>query len=157
MGSALVLENDEIRKKIIGTLGFKEAGLRPNERGAGMLAFDAWIRKGIPYSRMRSVESALDLNDGQLAGFLGVSLRTFQRKRGSGKKLTLEESDRIFRMVKIFALAAKVLESEEMARRWLHKPQRGLGGKVPIETIRTEAGAEEVQDLLEKIEYGVLI
>ena len=60
-------------------------------------------------------------------------------------------------MARIFALAVSVLESEEMARKWLHRVQRGLGGRVPIEVIQTEAGAQEVEDLLERIEYGVLV
>ena len=122
-----------------------------------MLAFDAFIRKGIPYAKVRLVKAALNLTDNEFADYLGISLRTLQRKRDSHKALSIPESDRLYRMAKIYALAVIVLEDEEMARKWLHRPQRGLGGRVPIQVIQTEAGAQEVEDLLEKIEFGVLV
>lgn len=157
MSSPLVFENEEIKKKIIGTLGLKDSDLKPRERDKGMLTFDAVIRKGIPYAKLRLVKAALNLTDSELADYLGISLRTLQRKRDSHEKLSIAEGDRLFRIAKIFALAVSVLEREEMARKWLHRAQRGLGGRAPIEVIQTEAGAQEVEDLLEKIEFGVLV
>jgi putative toxin-antitoxin system antitoxin component (TIGR02293 family) len=53
------------------------------------------------------------------------------------------------------ALAEEVLEDAGRAREWLHQPQRGLGNRIPLDLIRTEAGAREVEDLLGRIEYGV--
>ncbi len=157
MGTALVSENDEIKKKIIGTLGLKASDLTPRDRGKGMLTFDAIIRKGIPYAKVRLVKAALNLTDSEFAHYLGISLRTLQRKLDAHEKLSIPEGDRLFRIARLFALAVSVLENEDMARQWLHRSQRGLGGRTPIEVIQTEAGAQEVEDLLEKIEYGVLI
>jgi len=155
MGNSLVLENDEITKRIIGTLGLKDSDLRSKGKDKGMFSFDSFIRKGIPYAKVQLVKAALNLTDNEFADYLGISLRTLQRKRTSHGKLSLSEGDRLFRIAKIFALAAQVLESEDMARKWLHRQQRGLG--VPIQVIQTETGAGEVEDLLEKIEYGVLV
>ncbi len=157
MNTTRAYETDEIKKKIIATLGLKDSELRLKEKDKGMLAFDAIIRKGIPYSKVRLVKAALKLTDNEFADYLGISLRTLQRKRDSHKALSIPESDRLYRMAKIYALAVIVLEDEEMAQKWLHRPQRGLGGKVPIHVIQTEAGAQEVEDLLEKIEFGVLV
>lgn len=157
MSTALALENEEIKKRIIGTLGLKDSDVSPQEWDRGMLTFDAIIRKGIPYAKIRLVKAALNLTDSEFADYLGISLRTLQRKRDSHEKLTIPEGDRLFRIARIFALAVSVLEGEEMARRWLHRAQRGLGGRVPIQVVQTEAGAQEVEDLLEKIEYGVLV
>lgn len=153
----MVLESEEIKKKIIGTLGLKDSELKPKERDKGMLTFDAIIRKGIPYAKIHLVKAALDLTDSEIADYLGISLRTLQRKRDSHEKLSIPEGDRLFRMARIYALAVFVLENEEMARKWLHRAQRGLGGRIPIQVLQTEAGAQEVEDLLEKIEYGVLV
>ncbi|MDA8327248.1 MAG: DUF2384 domain-containing protein [Nitrospiraceae bacterium] len=157
MNPAWAFENDEIKKKIIATLGLKDSELKLKEKDKGMLAFDALIRKGIPYAKVRLVKAALNLTDNEFADYLGISLRTLQRKRDSHKALSISESDRLYRMAKIYALAVIVLEDEEMARKWLHRPQRGLGWKVPIQVIQTEAGAQEVEDLLEKIEFGALV
>jgi putative toxin-antitoxin system antitoxin component (TIGR02293 family) len=157
MSTAMAFENEEIKKKIIVTLGLKDSDVKPRERDKGMFTFDALIRKGIPYAKVAIVKTALNLTDNEFAAYLGISLRTLQRKRDSQGKLSIAEGDRLFRIAKIFALAAQVLEDDDMARKWLHRPQRGLGGRAPIQVIQTEAGAQEVEDLLEKIEYGVLI
>jgi len=157
MSTALAFESEEIKKKIIGTLGLKASDMKPRDRDKGMLTFDAVIRKGIPYTKLRLVKAALNLSDNEFADYLGISLRTLQRKRDSHERLSISEGDRLFRMARIFALAVAVLENEETARQWLHRAQRGLGGRTPIQVIQTEAGAQEVEDLLEKIEYGVLV
>ncbi len=39
---------------------------------------------------------------------------------------------------------------------WLRQPQFALGGRVPLEMLHTEAGTREVEDLLGRIEYGVI-
>ncbi len=41
---------------------------------------------------------------------------------------------------RIFTLAAKVLNSEENAVLWLHKSQYGLGGRCPIDHMRSVKG-----------------
>jgi len=91
MGTALAFENEEIKKKIIRTLGLKESDLKQKERDKGMLIFDAIIRKGIPYAKVRLVKDALNLTDSEFADYLGISLRTLQRKRDSHEKLSRSE------------------------------------------------------------------
>ena len=60
------------------------------------------------------------------------------------------------RFENLFKHARKVLGDDEGARLWLNFPQWGLGGAVPLDFARTEAGAQEVDDLLGRIEWGVL-
>jgi putative toxin-antitoxin system antitoxin component (TIGR02293 family) len=38
---------------------------------------------------------------------------------------------------------------------WLRRPQPGLGGRVPLELLVTQAGADQVETLLRRIDYGV--
>ena len=83
MSTALAFENEEIKKKIIGTLGLKNSDVKPRERDKGMFTFDALIRKGIPYAKVAIVKTALNLTDSEFAAYLGISLRTLQRKRDS--------------------------------------------------------------------------
>lgn len=59
------------------------------------------------------------------------------------------------RVARLHALAERVLEDAAVARGWLRAEQPGLGGRVPLALIRTEAGAREVEDLLGRIEHGV--
>lgn len=38
--------------------------------------------------------------------------------------------------------------------RWLLKPNRGLGDKIPNDLLKTLEGRAEVKNILDKIEYG---
>jgi len=57
--------------------------------------------------------------------------------------------------VRIAAQAAEVLGSEEKASRWLHSPNRALGGSRPLDVVDTDLGAREVEAVLGRIEHGV--
>jgi putative toxin-antitoxin system antitoxin component (TIGR02293 family) len=70
-------------------------------------------------------------------------------------RLTPAQSDRLYRLARLVALAEEVFEDRERAHSWLRQAQRGLGGRVPLELMRTEVGAREIEDLLGRIEYGV--
>ena len=118
--------------------------------------FDKLVRKGFPWKSASQVKEALDLSDERFASLLEVGQRTLARWRKDKRRLNLQTSDRLFRLVRIFSLAHNVLEGREPALEWLRSPQIGLGGGVPLDLIRTEAGAREVEDLLGRIEYGVL-
>jgi putative toxin-antitoxin system antitoxin component (TIGR02293 family) len=157
MASAVVLESEVLKNRIIGLMNIRPKDFAAEEKREGSFAFDFVIRKGIPFTALRIVKSKLELSDSEFAKILGISLRTLHRKKETHQKLSITEGDRLYRVLRIFALACEVLESDEMAKRWLHKPQHGLGGRVPVELIQTEAGAREVEDLLEKIEFGVIV
>jgi putative toxin-antitoxin system antitoxin component (TIGR02293 family) len=157
MTNTAVLGNEVLKNKIIGLMNIRPKDFATEEKREGAFAFDFVIRKGIPFTAIRAVKSKLEMSDSEFAKILGMSLRTLHRKKETHQKLSITEGDRLYRVLRIFALAGEVLESDEMAKRWLHKPQHGLGGRVPMELIQTEAGAREVEDLLEKIEFGVII
>ena len=38
---------------------------------------------------------------------------------------------------------------------WLHEPNYGLGGRVPIDVLETEIGARQVESVLLRILHGV--
>ncbi len=43
-----------------------------------------------------------------------------------------------------------------MARQWLEQSAKALGGRTPMEYLETEAGANEVEDLIGRLEHGVI-
>lgn len=123
----------------------------------GSLEFDDLIRKGFDYKVGNRLRDSLNISNHDFAGLLDISERTLTRIRHSShKRFSSMASDRLYRLARIFATAWMVLEDENSAKEWLHKPQFGLRGKVPLDLIQTEAGAKEVEDLLLRIEYGVL-
>lgn len=117
----------------------------------GLLAF---IEEGLPAGLASEFEEQLDLTPEEMASFLGISPRTLERRRQDGT-LTAAESERLYRIVRLFQKAADVFESEEEARSWLKRPQMRLGGQVPLEIAQLEPGARETERLLGRIEHGI--
>ena len=114
------------------------------------------IIQGLPRSAALAVRRRLGLTEEELAAGLGVSTKTLQRQaRAADSRLKPAQSDRLYRLARVAAFAEEVLEDRERAHRWLREPQRGLGNRVPLELLGSEAGAREVEDLLGRIEYGV--
>jgi putative toxin-antitoxin system antitoxin component (TIGR02293 family) len=115
------------------------------------------IEKGFPFLALERIKETLDLKDDYLSRILEVSTKTTSRwRRQDIPRLPVPVSDRIYRFARLFALAEQVLEDKDAAREWLHDEQVGLGGRTPIDMMRTEAGAREVESLLVRIEHGVL-
>ncbi|MUL38989.1 antitoxin Xre/MbcA/ParS toxin-binding domain-containing protein [Gloeocapsopsis dulcis] len=56
---------------------------------------------------------------------------------------------------RITARAEEVFEDEQVAKNWLKRPNQALGGETPLGLLDTETGAEQVNQVLTRIEYGV--
>jgi putative toxin-antitoxin system antitoxin component (TIGR02293 family) len=139
---------------LAAVLGVKGAG---RAAGGAAIALAGAVRRGLPWKAIDNVKRELGLADEQLASYLGVSSKTLGRLRKGGRRhLNLVAGDRLYRLARIFAIAKDVLEGEEEARAWLRRPQIGLGNETPLELALTEAGAREVEDLLGRIEFGVV-
>lgn len=115
------------------------------------------VRRGLAPKALEAVKRELGLTDLQIAAALAVSLKTIGRIRKSPRRhLDALVSDRLYRLARLMALATGVFEDKDAAREWLRSPQVGLAGKVPLDVAQTEAGAREVEELLGRIEHGVL-
>jgi len=85
-----------------------------------------------------------------------VPKRTLARRLSDGEPLTVEETDKAVRLARIDRLAAKVFGEPAKALRWLRKPKKALGGETPLAYLATEAGARVVEDMLTRIDHGIL-
>lgn len=121
----------------------------------GTLDFDRLIREGFPWEAGLRVKETLHLKDDEFAKLLGISVRTLSRRKTAARMPSVT-SDRLYRIARIYTLAIEVLEDAEKAMHWLCREQIGLGGRIPLDMIRTEAGEREVENLLGRIEHGVL-
>jgi putative toxin-antitoxin system antitoxin component (TIGR02293 family) len=110
------------------------------------------IRDGFPHAVLSQVMRASGLTLQELAAALDLSSRSLQRRRRG--RLARFESDRIYRMARLLALARETLGESERAIRWLKRANRALGGLAPIAAIDTEPGARQVENLLGRIAYG---
>ena len=111
------------------------------------------IREGFPPAVVEELMRASGLTLKELASALDLSARSLQRRRRTGR-LARYESDRLYRLARIVALANEFLGDHERAIRWLRRPNRALGGVTPVDTIDTELGARQVENILGRIAYG---
>jgi putative toxin-antitoxin system antitoxin component (TIGR02293 family) len=113
------------------------------------------VRRGLPPSAFKQVASYYKLPESQMASLVGTSKRTIERLQKENKPLNANWSDRLYRLARVAAIAEQVFESSETAINWLKRPNRALSGVAPISLLDTDAGVEQVSQLLERIEYGV--
>ena len=110
------------------------------------------IREGFPHAVLEGLMRASGLTLKELAGALDLSPRSLQRRRRG--RLARFESDRLYRMARVLALARESLGDGARASRWLRRTNRALGGVAPLAAIDTELGARQVENLLGRIAYG---
>ncbi len=111
------------------------------------------IREGFPPAVVEELMRASGLTLKELSSALDLSVRSLQRRRRSGR-LARFESDRLYRLARIVAIANQYLGDHERAMRWLKHPNRALGGIAPVSAIDTELGARQVESILGRIAFG---
>lgn len=113
------------------------------------------VNAGLPYPALERFQQNADLPIRELAAAISVPLRTLDRRKSAGK-LEPEESDRAVRLSRVFAAALGLFEGDDdAARAWLKKRQPQLGNERPMDLLRTEVGAREVERLVGRLEHGV--
>src|SRR3990170_4606284 len=78
------------------------------------------IREGFPQKVIEELMEGADLSIKELAACLDLSPRSLQRRRREGR-LARYESDRVYRLARIIALAKSSLGRRGAASRWLER------------------------------------
>lgn len=112
------------------------------------------VDKGFESTSVSRLAEYISVSEGEVLKAVDISRSTFSRRK-KAKRLTMEESDRLYRLTRLLGRAVAVLGDEAEAREWIRTPKRALGGVTPLSMARTDAGVQEVEDLLGRIEYGV--
>jgi putative toxin-antitoxin system antitoxin component (TIGR02293 family) len=86
-----------------------------------------------------------------------IPLRTLQHRRSRREKLTVEESDRVLRVIRVLSLAESVYGSRERALAWLRNPHARLDGRAPLSLLNTDTGSRIVEELLGQIDEGMFV
>jgi putative toxin-antitoxin system antitoxin component (TIGR02293 family) len=129
-------------------------GLAASARTAkSPLALITRIEGGLPVAALDRVARLLAPGDAQFK-YRFVPKATYERRKVA-HKLTADESARLARAARVWALALDVWQDEEAARDFLFRPHPMIEDKRPIDvTIRSEFGAELVIDILGRLKYG---
>lgn len=114
------------------------------------------VYEGFPVVVLERLAGELNTPQKVVLLALGIAPATLKRRRESGH-LSRAESDRVYRLTSIFQQATQLFEGDAaMARQWLEQPVQALGGRTPMAYLETEAGATEVEDLIGRLEHGVI-
>ncbi len=129
---------------LLGLRTFDSAGLQDR------------VEAGLPYGALERFQSKLNLPTAEIARLLHIRMRTLSRRKEEGR-LRPDESDRLLRASRLFSAVIELFEGDlESAREWIAKPQQGLGGATPLAFARTDIGSREVENLIGRLEYGIV-
>jgi putative toxin-antitoxin system antitoxin component (TIGR02293 family) len=67
-----------------------------------------------------------------------------------------QPASRAIRVARVAELAEQTFGDRAKARRWLRKPKHALGYATPLAYLATEAGAQRVEQMLYRIDSGIL-
>ena len=114
------------------------------------------IREGFPVAVVEKLANELGAPQKLVLLAIGIAPATLKRRREAGH-LNQAESDRVYRLTRLYQQAIHLFEGDSaMARDWLEQPAKALGGRTPMAYMETEAGADEVEDLIGRLEHGVI-
>jgi putative toxin-antitoxin system antitoxin component (TIGR02293 family) len=112
------------------------------------------VRHGLPIEVVSAMLDHSIFDSSELYGWI-IPRRTLAHRTKKKQRLSLDESNRISRVARIFAMAAETLGDEDKARSWLRKPLRQLGGRTPMEMLETDLGTHQVETVLGRIGHGI--
>ena len=85
---------------------------------------------------------------------LVIPRKTLAHRRTLGS-LTLEQSDRLSRLMRIVDEAEETFGDPAKARLWLRRRTPLLGGESPLDRLDTDFGSRQVEMLLGRIAHGL--
>jgi len=112
-------------------------------------------REGLSAEAIASLAEDLSIERTTLARVVGTSDRKFSVRLASGSRLSADESKRVARIARVVAKSVDTFGTLEKASHWLNGSNRALGGQVPLDLLRADEGAQEVETILGRIDYGL--
>lgn len=135
--------------KVLGGSGV----LRQRIKNMGEL--ELLVQHGLPFRALEKVMGTFRLGRVEVERVLLVPSRTLARRKET-TRMRAVESDRLMRLARVGARAVRVLGTEEKAATWLHRSNKALGDRLPLDLLKTDLGTKQVEDVLGRIEYGVI-
>ena len=135
----------------------------PAKRGDSIGAeYETWldaerlVERGLPFRAIERLADTSGMTYERIKKLARLTAATFVRRRQAGR-LSPAESERVLRVSRLFEQAVDLFHGDQAgARRWLDTPLPALGNRPPLDLAQTEVGAREVEDLIGRIQYGVV-
>lgn len=113
------------------------------------------VRKGLPFSSLSTVMEQYEISREVACAILQLSPRNFLRRKEQ-KRLSPNESDRLYRLARVLAHADQVFEDPEESADWIRTPNAALGKQQPLSLLDTDVGVQQVDQVLGRIEHGIV-
>ena len=110
------------------------------------------VRSRLPLTALKGLIKA-GLSEQEVERLV-IPQRTRRHRADKNQPLTVDESDRAVRILRVQTLAEDTFGDMEKAARWLRRPLTELGDETPLVLAQTEAGARDVETILGKIAWG---
>jgi putative toxin-antitoxin system antitoxin component (TIGR02293 family) len=110
------------------------------------------VRNRLPLAALKGLSQA-GLSDQEIERFV-IPQRTRRHRADKNQPLTVDESDRAVRLLRIQTVAEETFGNVEKANTWLRRPLAELHGETPLVVAQTEAGARVIETILGKIAWG---
>jgi putative toxin-antitoxin system antitoxin component (TIGR02293 family) len=113
------------------------------------------LERGLPSSALAEIAAILGLPKARIIEGLKLVLRTVTHREKTHQRFSAMESERLYRLVRVRALAREIFSADAAVAEWLNAPDRGLGNRAPLEMLATDLGAQKVESLLRAMMHGV--
>ncbi|HEY1940907.1 MAG TPA: antitoxin Xre/MbcA/ParS toxin-binding domain-containing protein [Roseiarcus sp.] len=110
------------------------------------------VRDRLPLLALKGLAEA-GLTEREIERFV-IPQRTRRHRAEKKQPLTIDESDRAVRLLRMQTLAEETFGDEAKANAWLRRPLAELDGETPLDIAQTEAGARVIETILAKIAWG---
>jgi len=114
----------------------------------------AAVEAGLPVKMLRVVMRDYGFTLTSLSGVIAVR-RTLERRLDNGERFTLDESERLARLIRTLDLAMEIFADRARVRDWLSEAKTSFEGRTPLSLLKTEAGGRWVEERLLQLKYGV--
>ena len=114
------------------------------------------VEEGLPVEDVVQFGKQAGFTTDELARLIRVPSRTYARRVANKSRLKVPEGERAVRIMRLFERARQVFGTDENTRRWFDSKILALGRKTPLEFAQTEPGAREVENIIGRIEHGIV-
>jgi putative toxin-antitoxin system antitoxin component (TIGR02293 family) len=84
-----------------------------------------------------------------------INPRTLRHRRARNEPLSVEESDRVVRLLRVALAAERVFGDKDQAWTWLRRTNPRLDNQSPMTLLATETGARAVEEELVQVDEGM--
>jgi putative toxin-antitoxin system antitoxin component (TIGR02293 family) len=139
-------------ERVLAVLGGSQL-LGRRVRSSGELA--ECVRAGLPFAALSAVMAQYEIPRDVVCTILHLSRRNFLRRKQQNR-LSPDESDRLYRLARVLAHANRVFEDPEESADWIRTPNAALGKQQPLTLLDTDIGVQQVDQVLGRIEHGIV-